>query len=237
MADYLSWDELEDEEENGASSPGTPWRTPQGEPSSALLEAVDEPARDKLSLLMKERARLEKQLMTLLGKAPPSEEDRRKDLMFPMPIHTAETRLAERQAAREEQRARALTRRSMERSRLRSKEEHAQAEQKREAEREVLQAAALERANAQNTQQRHEDWLRSLRLEESIRSNWAGQRELALRNQQSARYRLRTQFEQHNDNRRLQALERLVAKRKTELELHARLDQRGQRKKDWRDDY
>jgi len=236
VSSYLSWSELEEELEAPASTePDAPSGLGIQGADAELLKAVPDAARDRLSLLMTQRAKLEQQLLRLLGKAPPDAEEQRRNALFPMPVHTAESRLAQRKAEREEQRARALARRAQEASRLRIREEAERQQGKREAERRRLRALAAARADARRAFEQHEDWLRGLRLQEGIRARWAEQREVALRAQQVARARMLKRFEGHDDRRRERALQSLHERQKAEAELSARLDRRG-RTKSWRDD-
>src|SRR6478735_11123347 len=93
---YMGWDELEEPEA----------------PAVALLD------NERLATLLTERTRLESELNRLLGREPPSDEDKREQARFPMPIHTPESRMEDRRRAREEQRARAAAKRALERARL-----------------------------------------------------------------------------------------------------------------------
>src|SRR4051812_24471126 len=102
MADaYIGWDELD-------------------EPEAA---AVAVPSNDRLAKLLVERARLERELNRLLGREPSSDDEKRENARFPMPIHTAESRMEDRRIALEEQRARAAAKRALERARLQALEE------------------------------------------------------------------------------------------------------------------
>jgi hypothetical protein len=227
---YLGWDDLEDE----AAAAFAPAAGP-----SDSLDQVDPEGRAKLTALFAERQALEDKLMRLLGKAPPTPDDKRKDAMFPMPIHTAESRLVDKKAASEEQRARALARRAIERARISAQDERAREEEKRQAERKLLQAEALLGVEQARRQERHDAWLRALRVREGMRSRWAGQRELALRRQQVERVQTRVLFEVNNEKRRQTALGHLQTRRREEELFQARLDARSRQKRDatdWRDE-
>lgn len=245
MSAYFGWDDLDDDAAMGAAVPESSGAasklgatTEPGSPDSPV-ERLEQDARDKLTALFAERQALEDKLMRLLGKAPATGDDKRKDAMFPMPIHTAESRLADKKAMREEQRARALTRRAMERARIRDMDERTREEEKREAERKLLQAEALLGVEHLRRQDRHDAWLRALRIQEGMRSRWAAQRDLALRRQQVERVQARASFEATNEKRRESALAELRERRREEAVFQARLDARARRKNtetDWRDE-
>ena len=236
MSAYLGWEDLDDDAPASPSSSGSTVDT--AEPASPL-DGVATEARSKLTSLFAERQALEEKLMRLLGKAPATLDDKRKDAMFPMPIHTPESRLADKKAAREEQRARALARRALERARIRVAGERASEEEKRETERKILQAEALLGAEQLRRQERHDAWLRALRIREGMHSRWTAQRDLALRRQQVERVQARAAFDASNEKRRQEALADLRERRHEEAMFQARLDARARRKNtetDWRDE-
>jgi hypothetical protein len=212
---YLGWDELDEdarpERDVGSVDPISGW--------------------DALQALLKERSHVERQLMKLLGKAPPEPDDAREAARFPMPIHTAESRMADRRAAREEERARAAAKRSQERLRLRAREEQERIQQKRDAEAAALRAAAQRATDARREDDRRQDHLRDVQVHTLLRQAWEEQRLEALHDRQEAE---RLQWS-HFIDRKTRCLDRarqLVAQRRAEeRRLLARLESRPRRPK------
>ena len=81
------------------------WEELDDEPEALRRRAAA--TNEQLAALMRERARLESEHKRLLGSEPPSDEEMREQARFPMPIHTAESRMEDRALAREKERARA----------------------------------------------------------------------------------------------------------------------------------
>src|SRR6185503_17654315 len=102
---YLGWEELDEQQQAPV----------------AASDAGDVTSR--LAVLMRERARLEEHMLRLLGKAPKRADEAREEARFPMPIHTAESRMEDRRVAREQERARAAARRALEAARIKAEEE------------------------------------------------------------------------------------------------------------------
>ena len=215
MQTYLGWEELDD-----GPRPG------RADASADPIEGWE-----TLQELLKERSKIEQHLMKLLGKAPPDPADARETARFPMPIHTAESRMADRQAAKEEERARAAAKRAQERSRLRAREEQERLEQKREAEAAVLKALAQRMADARHAEESRQDHAREVQVQALLRQAWEEQRSEALRSRQLAE---RLQWA-HFIDRKIQCLERararVVRRRAEERKLAARLDARPRKRK------
>lgn len=211
MQTYLGWEELDDgprpDRDDRSADPIEGWQA--------------------LQALLKERSKIEQHLMKLLGKAPPDPADAREDARFPMPIHTAESRMADRRAAHEEERARAAARRSQERLRLHAREEEERIEQKREAEAAALKAQAQRAADARRAEERRQEHAREVQVQELLRQAWEEQRVEALHDRQEAE---RLQWS-HFIDRKTRCLERArdqVARRRVDdRKLAARLDSRG----------
>jgi hypothetical protein len=102
--EYSTWQDLLDEEpEDGEreahaqsdteSVSGTPTAA-----SSANLGAELPPA---IQSLLAEREKLEQEFKVLTGEADAGSDEKRQALMFPVPVHTKETRVAERREHRE----------------------------------------------------------------------------------------------------------------------------------------
>src|SRR5580765_5722788 len=131
MADaYVSWDEFDE-----------PEASPQGTAGAVANN-------ERLTELLTERARLEGELNRLLGREPSSDDEKRENARFPMPIHTAESRMEDRRRALAEQRARAAAKRALENARLQARDEVRRVDEKRLQERAAIQRDTLQRAEA-----------------------------------------------------------------------------------------
>jgi len=214
---YLSWEELADPDESAHDTESVP------------VDASALETNPRLSQLSRERARIEQRLMELLGKAPPSGEKARDAARFPMPIHTAESRLADRKNAREQDLARAAARRAAERARIAAAEVASREQAKKQYERLLIQAQAQRRKDASARQERHGDWLRALHAQDAMHARWAEQRSTALRAGSETKRRTQALFEQHSQDLRERALSRRREQREAEAALMARLDRRQQR--------
>lgn len=222
---YLGWEELEE----AAGTAAEPAPDAAGPPSDAAEPASDAAQQHeaRLASLMAERARLEQRLLKLLGKAPPDADERRENARFPMPIHTAESRMEDRRLSREEERARAAARRALERTRLRAADEQDRAETKRDQERAVLGAIALRETENRRRQEHQADWLRGLRVQAAIQEHWAEQRWSALLVRTAARRQELAAFDEHTIRRTSRALERLAVRQRQDDEVTERLDRRS----------
>jgi hypothetical protein len=131
---YLSWQDLLDEE---AAQDG------EGLPREAGAgpDAIELPA--DIKALLAEKERLERELRTLTGQSDPSQEDERLNRMFPVKVHTKETRLEERRQRRRDEERRLLEQRTVERRRMREAAEVRRAEQEAERQRAAAAAARL----------------------------------------------------------------------------------------------
>ncbi|HTV17051.1 MAG TPA: hypothetical protein VMG12_00230 [Polyangiaceae bacterium] len=220
MAGYIAWEELE-VEPAASVEPGLAGAAPEDPAEVARHE--------RLAKLMSERARLEKELMRLLGKAPADPEEERDKARFPMPIHSAESRLEDRRLAQAEERASAAARRSLERIRLRLDGERQRADAKREQEGARLSAASLERSGERLRSERHQDWVRGLLAQQAIQRRWDEQRRLALVERSDARRSEQQRFDERSTERRERALERRAERREEERAVAERLDRRHEK--------
>jgi hypothetical protein len=182
-----------------------------------------------LQALLKERSQIEQQLMKLLGKAPPDPADARETARFPMPIHTAESRMADRRAALEEQRARAAARRSQERLRLHAREEQERIEEKREAEAAALKAQRA--ADARRAEERRQEHAREVQVQDLLRQAWEEQRVEALHDRQEAERLQWSHFMDRKTRCLERALDQVARRRVDDRKLAARLDSRGRKPK------
>src|SRR3954452_7533832 len=91
---YLSWEDLlaEDEAENAQALRSTP----EGDAFLASAQAADLELPSDLTALLAEKERLERELKKLTGEAAPDPEDVRRQQMFPVKVHTKESRIEER---------------------------------------------------------------------------------------------------------------------------------------------
>ncbi|WP_437293992.1 hypothetical protein [Sorangium sp. So ce426] len=208
---YIAWDELEEEEE-------------AGEPPAPPL-----PRNERLAALLAERARLERELGRLLGKEPVSEEDKRENARFPMPIHTAQSRMDDRRITIEELRASTARRRALERARLRMLEEQQRADRKHEQERAAVQRELLRIADERRRRELLEQIERERRVSEGIQKRWADQRRAALQVRENARRAEWTLFDERSERFRELAAAVSEARNRERAELHARLDRRAAR--------
>ena len=207
MADaYIGWDELDEQE------------------ASANAVANNE----RLAKLLTERARLERELNRLLGREPSSEDEKRENARFPMPIHTPESRMEDRRRALEEQRARAAAKRALERAQLQAHEEARRADQKRLQERAAIQRDALQRAEGRRRQDSLEAAERARRLADGIHERWAAQRRAALKAKEDARRAEWTLFDHRSARFRELAAAKTDARRREERDVQAHLDRRAE---------
>ena len=175
---YLSWEHLLDEdelEEAAEAAPGSGLDAPHGLPADFALPP-------NIQALTRERERLEKELKQLTGAAEPDPEDERLARMFPVKVHTKETRIEERRLRQRDELLRMLEKRVMEQRRI-----AARMEQRRE------QLRAQLRQNTLEEQRLRERWARERRealaqaaRERALEAAWHVRRE-ALRQFRSER--------------------------------------------------
>lgn len=213
MAEYLSWEELD---ESQAASP----------PLDDAAEALS----PELRALMEERAKLEQKFLRLIGKAPPDPQDAREKARFPMPIHTVESRLADRQRAREEERARAAARRALEAAKLRADEERERAARRRDQDRLTFQQRLLAEAEARRKRELGEQRAREALAAELVRQRWGEQRAEAVRDREERKRREWNDFEERYTRSHLRAAERRRMLLEEDLKLAERLDSRNPRR-------
>jgi hypothetical protein len=205
---YLSWDEFDED---------------------ASIAPPDPPHDARLATLLAERERLARELDRLLGNAPPSDDEARENARFPMPIHTAESRLEDRRRANEELRARAAMRRALEARRLQILEEKERADRKRQQEREAIQRELLRVAEENRRRELVEDMKRSRRLAELVQHRWLAQRRAALRSREAARRAEWTVFDERSARMRELAAAVSAERNRERAEIHKRLDDRAER--------
>ena len=210
MADaYIGWDELEEPE----------------------ASAVALPENERLATLLTERTRLETELNRLLGREPPSEDDKREQARFPMPIHTPESRMEDRRRAREEQRARAAAKRALERARLggaRGRDAARRSQAPAGASGNPARGAAAGRDAPAAGRVGGGGARATGRQEKSVHERWAEQRRAALKASLAARRAEWALFDQRSEHARELAAAVSSARRREEREVEAHLDQRAE---------
>lgn len=208
VSDYLSWDEFDDTLE--------PRET---------IEVTQE--NQRLTVLLAERSRLEKRLLELLGKTPPSAENARDAARFPMPIHTAQSRLDDKRASRVEEQARAAARRARERVRIAELDQIERGNERRAREQALIRAEALRRAEERAQEERARDRQNALQAQSLILERWSEQRKLATMTSVAEKAAQLEAFERHSEDTRAKAIERLILRRAEERKVAARLDARS----------
>jgi hypothetical protein len=146
---YLSWEQLLEEERvaEAEAAAGDGHRAP-GPPAAPELPP-------ELEQLLADKERLERELMQLTGEAEPDAEQDRMQRMFPVKVHTRETRLEER--------------------RLRQRDELLRLQQQRLLEQQRIAAGLALRREQRQAQ------LRQQALDEQrLRERWARERQEAL---------------------------------------------------------
>ena len=149
---YLSWEDLLAEEAVADASATISSVLPQdtaaqGHAGSGLPEGFELP--EELRTLFAERERLERELKELTGEAEPSAEAERIKRMFPVKVHTKESRIEERRQRHRDEQRRMLEKRVLEARRL-----QLMMELRREQQREELRRKAAEQ------QRVRERWVR-----------------------------------------------------------------------------
>jgi len=143
---YLTWQDLLDQEEGDgpASAPGA-HGAPQDEIPDLLYgtAAPESTTASPLALppdvqaLMTEKERLEGEMARLTGQAPPAPEEERMRRMYPVRVHTKETRIEDRRLRRHDEQQRVLKQRVLEhklvQARDRDQQEQLAAQRKRRA--------------------------------------------------------------------------------------------------------
>ncbi|MGH8569949.1 MAG: hypothetical protein ACREXU_18575 [Gammaproteobacteria bacterium] len=149
---YLSWEDLLAEEANADASPAVP-PVPAENAAAQGLAGPEVPGDfelpEELRTLFAERERLEQELKELTGEAEPRAEAERIKRMFPVKVHTKESRIEERR-----QRHRDELRRMLEKRVLEARQLQLMMELRREQQREELRRKAAEQ------QRVRERWVR-----------------------------------------------------------------------------
>ena len=213
MGEYVTWQDLLDEETAIAPSGG---EAPPPPP----------PLDPEIAALMAQRDALEHNLLQMLGKAPKSPEDQRRDRLFPMPVHTRESRIEDRKRQRAEERARELAQRALERAAVDEREAVRRADARRLAEARAIEARALHEAARQRTLERRHDAERRALEEATVRQRWEAQRTDAIRARSAQGALADRRLAVRDEERRQRSIENVAARRNEERAIESRLDRR-----------
>ena len=166
---YLSWEDLLAEEEAELTQPSAPERNV----STASAHASDLELPPDLTAILAEKERLEKELKKLTGEAAPEPEDVRRQQMFPVKVHTKESRIEERRLRQRDEALRMQAQRVLEQRRI-----IAELERRREQVKAQLRHAAMEeqRLRERWARERQEALLEAARKQAS-ESEWQARRE------------------------------------------------------------
>jgi hypothetical protein len=211
MHEYLSWEELEQDD------------LPV---SDGLVD--NDAVTAQLASLLRQRARLEEDMLRLLGKAPAHPDEARERALFPMPVHTPESRMEDRRIARENERAHAAERRALEAARIKAQEDREHLQRKRDLEREAIQQQVLRTAEQNRKEQRQQHAARESLAAQLVFQRWTLQRTAARRARDASRRQEWLFFEQHAELCRESAAERSRMRRDELAELEARLARRSE---------
>lgn len=141
MTVYQTWQDLLDEDDAPSHVPEPPTHAAAQVPQDALSERARE--------LLAERDRLEHQLNVLTGKAAP-DEDARLKIMYPVPVHTRDTRILQRRMRRQDELLRTAKSRRLQARAAAKREAELRAEQQLRSQRQrALQKSILDRWHRQ----------------------------------------------------------------------------------------
>ena len=130
---YLTWqDLLEAESEGEAALDAAEESTAQPQVSAAADDPWQSTAKVRLppdvEALLAEKERLEDELKRLAGLGEPRPQDERLKRMYPVKVHTKESRIEERRLRKHDERQRMLKQRAQETKLARAREQQRQAE-------------------------------------------------------------------------------------------------------------
>lgn len=232
---YLTWQDLlaaEDALADAASEqPITdPTATADGDDSWAPAAPVQLPP--DVEALLAEKARLEDELKRLTGMGEPKPEDERMKRMYPVKVHTKESRIEERRLRRHDEQQRLLKQRLLEAKRAQVREAQRQAELEAERRRKAVEQAlakvrtqlreaelaeeqrrkAVERAQAelraaQREAEQEADRQRKAHEQALVQARWANDRQKALLKGAQARRQAALEQAQAFDELRARAIE------------------------------
>ena len=138
---YLTWQDLLDEEDDTDVGPTTAGTHPD-EPAVDLWSAGDQVTLPPdVQALLAEKDRLEAELKRLSGFGEPAPEDERVKRMYPVKVHTKDSRIEERRLRRHDDHQRLLKQRALEAKLSRARDERRQAELAAERRRRAIERA------------------------------------------------------------------------------------------------
>lgn len=131
---------------------------------------------EEISVLMAEQQRLKAELAAMTGKAPPSAEDQRQNLRFPVKAHTKESRIEERRLRLHDERLAMLRRRAAARSALTLRA----GQEQEEARAREAQARRQQEWAAQRAQELAAEQAARAAANKLLRQRWQAAREAAI---------------------------------------------------------
>jgi hypothetical protein len=216
---YLTWQDLLDEEaDDGAPAAGA---VPDSQPQPTVAYTTPLPTEAEVKLppaveaLLAEKERLEEELKRLAGFGDPRPEDERLKRMYPVKVHTKESRIEERRLRQHDEHQRLLKQRAMEAKLAQAREARRQAEAEAERRRKAIEQA-LARLRAQIRQAEAEAERRRKAIERVQADRRAAERqaEYAAEQQRKAIEMAAVQTRWAND--RQKALQQAAQKRRQE---------------------
>jgi hypothetical protein len=163
---YLSWEDLLAEEEDQRTQP------PERD-ASASAQLADLELPSDLKALVAEKERLEKELKRLTGDAAPDPEDVRRQQMFPVKVHTKESRIEERRLRKRDELMRMQAQRVLERRRIAARIEQRRAQLMAQLQRDAIEA---QRVRERWARERRAALLEAAR-ERALEAEWLARRE------------------------------------------------------------
>ena len=141
---YLTWQDLLDEDD-GAAAPGGLSAGSRAGTVEGAGDLYSQPVAPELppdvQMLMAEKERLEGEMARLTGQAPPRPEEERMRRMYPVRVHTKETRIEDRRLRRHDEQQRVLRQRVLEQKLVQARERQQQEELAALRKRRALEAA------------------------------------------------------------------------------------------------
>jgi hypothetical protein len=213
----LTWQDLLEESEDGATL-GTAEESPaQPQAPAAADETLQATAKVKLppdvEALLAEKERLEDELKRLAGLGEPRPEDERLKRMYPVKVHTKESRIEERRLRKHDEHQRMLKQRALEAKLARAREQQRQAEREAERRRKAIEKAQAAIRAQQRQAEREADRQRNAIEKALVQARWANDRQKALIRRAQERRRDALWQEQCLSNQRERAI-RLARERK-----------------------
>lgn len=143
---YLTWQDLLEPDAATCDAPWCASDAPAGESPLSGADAADGLPKDvalppDIQALLAEKERLEDELKRLTGAGTPRPEDERIKRMYPVRVHTVETRIEDRRLRKHDEHLRLLKQRTQEARLLRAREQARQADLAAERRRRAIERA------------------------------------------------------------------------------------------------